>query len=330
MALTADTTDGADRPAEVTRRDDERATRYRNAEAAMWRVHGATAVSERWFSVASTGTRIRVLEHGDGPPVLFVHGGPNAGSAWAPVAARVGTLRSIVLDRPGCGLSEPLSRIDRAVDLWEAMVDVQATVIREVAGGPADVVASSFGGACALQLARARPDLVRRLVLEGAPVVEGLRINSTLRVLAAGPIGRFIAGRRATRADLRRTFRQLGHAELVDAGWPVGPDLDWSLSLMNDTLTMANDVALIQRVAGWRGFRSEWLFPVAGLAAVSAPTLWLWGGSDPFGTVELGEAWARLMPRATFEVIEGAGHLPWLDDPAWHAARIDALLGDVD
>jgi 2-hydroxy-6-oxonona-2,4-dienedioate hydrolase len=291
-----------------------------------WRHHGASAVEERWVTIPSFGTRVRVLEHGEGPPVLFVHGGPNAGSTWAPVVGRAHGLRALVLDRPGCGLSDPLPRIGGATELWQAMVDTQTAVITELVGGPVDVVGSSFGGGCALHLALNRPDLVRRLVLEGAPAVEGLHINMTLRMLATGPVGRFIARQRATLADLRRTFRQLGHAALVDAGWPGGPDLNWALSMMNDTATMANDVALVQRVANWRGFRTEWLFPVGGLASVSASTLWLWGGNDPFGTVELGRSWAERMPEANFEAIEGAGHLPWLDDPAWHAARIAAFL----
>ena len=34
------------------------------------------------------------------------------------------------------------------------------------------------------------------------------------------------------------------------------------------------------------------------------------------------------MQEATFETIDGAGHLPWLDDPAWNAAQLVAFLGD--
>lgn len=306
------------------------ASRYRKAEAGAWRHHGASAVEERWVTIPSTGSRVRVLEHGEGPPVLFVHGGPNAGSTWAAVVGRSRGLRALVLDRPGCGLSDPLPAIAGPTELWQAMVDTQAAVITELADGPVDVVASSFGGGCALHLARSRPELVRRLVLEGAPVVEGLRTNLTLRMLATGPVGRSIARQRATQANLRRTFRQLGHGALVDAGWPDGPDLDWALSMMNDTATMANEVALVQRVANWRGFRREWLFPVGGLASVRAPTLWLWGAHEPFGSVELGRSWAEQMPDARLEVIEGAGHLPWLDDPVWHAERIAAFLkGDT-
>lgn len=100
--------------------------------------------------------------------------------------------------------------------------------------------------------------------------------------------------------------------------------------MVNDTPTMATDVALIQQVANWRGFRPGWLVPVDQLAWINAPTLWLWGSREPFGPVALGRSWATLMPRATFEVVDGAGHLPWLDDPAWHAARLVAFLGDSD
>ena len=48
---------------------------------------------------------------------------------------------------------------------------------------------------------------------------------------------------------------------------------------------------------------------------------------DPFGRVEQGRQWAASMSAGTFESFADAGHLPWLDDPATHAARIAAFLG---
>jgi hypothetical protein len=45
-------------------------TSYRRAEAAMWAEHGAPGPRERWVEVAAAGTRVRVLEHGQGRPVL--------------------------------------------------------------------------------------------------------------------------------------------------------------------------------------------------------------------------------------------------------------------
>lgn len=300
--------------------------RYRAAETAFWAYHGAPQPREHWVAVPATGGRVRVLEHGVGRPVLFVHGGPNAGSTWAPVVGRLPGIRALALDRPGCGLSEPLAPGIAAGRTWASMVDVQVAVVEQLVGEPVDIVGSSFGGGCALSLAEARPDLVRRVVLEGIPTVAGMRLALNLRILAAGPVGRFIARQEATEAALGRTFRQLGHGRLVGSGWPSGPDLAWGLSMMNDTSTMRNEVALIQSVATWRGFRPGRLVPAEVLGRVAAPTLWLWGGADPFGSVELGRTWAGRMPSATIDVLEGSGHLPWLDDPSWHARRIGDFL----
>ncbi len=40
--------------------------------------------------------------------MLFLHGGPGAaGSAWAPLAAKLPNHRCLLVDRPGTGLSDP-------------------------------------------------------------------------------------------------------------------------------------------------------------------------------------------------------------------------------
>ena len=46
--------------------------------------------------------------HGEGPAVVFIHGASNGGSSWASLVARLDGFRCIMLDRPGCGLSDPL------------------------------------------------------------------------------------------------------------------------------------------------------------------------------------------------------------------------------
>jgi len=303
------------------------AARYRAAERAFWAHHSAPVPTERWVDVSSLGLRVRVLDAGSGPPVLFIHGGPNAGTTWAPLAGGLTGRRSLALDRPGCGLSDRLSsETFEPGRIGPAMADVGVAVIEQLAEGSVDLVASSFGGACALWLAERRPDLVRRLVLEGAPAIDGMRAALNIRMLAAGPIGRFIARQPATRGILRMTFRQLGHRRLVERGWPTGPDLDWGLSMMNDTRTMASEVTMIQAAATWRGFKPGRLFDPAALPRIAVPTLWLWGERDPFGDEALGRRWAAAMPFATFEVQPGAGHLPWIDDPEHHARRIETFL----
>lgn len=82
--------------------------RYRVAERRLWESKGVTP-TERRLHLTRNGVDVRVLEAGNGPPVLFVHGGNVSGSSWAALVARLPGFRCIVLDRPGCGLSDPLA-----------------------------------------------------------------------------------------------------------------------------------------------------------------------------------------------------------------------------
>lgn len=302
------------------------AARYRAAEQAMWAAHGAPLPDERWVDVQEPRIRVRVLEAGSGRSALFVHGGPNAGGTWGPLVGELSDIHAVAVDRPGCGLSDPLDYSTMSSQaIAEAMVSTLIASIESTVAAPVDVVGSSFGGACALWLASSRPDLVRSIVLEGVPMIEGARLAMNLRVLAVGPVGRFIAGRTASEDDVRRTFKQLGHGRLVAAGWPSGADRDWGLSMMNDTDTMRNEVALIQHAASWRGFKTGALFDPDGLSGIDAPTLWLIGDRDPFGSPDVCRGWAERMSSASVEIMRDSGHLPWLDDPSMHARKIETF-----
>lgn len=171
---------------------------------------------------------------------------------------------------------------------------------------------------------------MRSLGIEGVPTLDGMVLAPNLRMLAVKPVGRLIARLPARDADVRRTFRQLGHERLVDSGWPSGPDRDWGLSMMNDTATMRNEVRLIQKGATWRRFRPGMFLDPSALTRIDVPALWLTGDRDPFGSPALMTDWAARMPSSTLHVLPDSGHLPWLDDPAAHAQRISAFGGHLD
>jgi pimeloyl-ACP methyl ester carboxylesterase len=63
------------------------------------------------------------------------------------------------------------------------------------------------------------------------------------------------------------------------------------------------------------------------LSRISVPTLVLWGASDGIVSPAYGRAYADSIPGASFEVIEGAGHHPELEQPEALAQRIAAFLG---
>ncbi|MGH3266064.1 MAG: alpha/beta fold hydrolase [Trebonia sp.] len=61
------------------------------------------------------------------------------------------------------------------------------------------------------------------------------------------------------------------------------------------------------------------------LGRVQTPALLIWGDSDAIVTPDYGRGYARSFPRAHFELVTGAGHLPQIEQPAVTFALIDAF-----
>ena len=83
--------------------------RYREVERRLWKSVRLEPV-ERRIRVAGVGVRVQLVE--DGPPVVFLHGGPNSGSTWAPLLPHLTKFRCYVVDRPGTGLSDDFVLLD--------------------------------------------------------------------------------------------------------------------------------------------------------------------------------------------------------------------------
>ena len=65
----------------------------------------------------------------------------------------------------------------------------------------------------------------------------------------------------------------------------------------------------------------------AGLARVAAPVMMYVGQAEIGPTPELAAEAVGLFPGWKLTVQPGAGHYPWLDDPAWFTASLLAFLG---
>jgi pimeloyl-ACP methyl ester carboxylesterase/acyl carrier protein len=134
----------------------------------------AAAPAPAPVGVARVGPRgVRVVEHGTGLPVVFVHGGgfggPESWQTQLPLAAR---WRLVILSRPGYDGSPAAAGEDYLDD---------AAVIAELLGDGAHLVAQSYGTLGAMHAAARRPDAVRSLTLiesaatsvaRGLPVVD--------------------------------------------------------------------------------------------------------------------------------------------------------------
>jgi pimeloyl-ACP methyl ester carboxylesterase len=67
-------------------------------------------------------------------------------------------------------------------------------------------------------------------------------------------------------------------------------------------------------------------FEDAELAAISHPTLHVYGTADSVGSVEIWKRVAGVLPRGELRVVEGAGHMPWFDDSARVAEEVGRFL----
>ncbi len=289
----------------------------------MWQHHGMEP-TELWVEDDVLGLRVRALEHGRGRPVLFVHGTPTAGGVFVPLVGQLRGVRAIVVDRPGCALSDPLDLTgmtpERLRDLTEVWLSL---LIGAVTEGPVDVVASSAGGLAALVLAARRPDLVRSLALLGAPAVEGMKVPMRMRMATFAPVARAVARHHINARDLRRSFRTMGHGDLVSAGGLSQADLEWRYALSRDTHTYAHELQQLRLAGTWRGLRPQWVASTAEIESVVAPSLWVAGENDPYATPERMRSWAGHARDATVHVMPGSGHQPWIDRPAEHARLLE-------
>jgi 2-hydroxy-6-oxonona-2,4-dienedioate hydrolase len=295
--------------------------RYREAEATLWGTVGL-APSEHHVRLATTGTTVRVQEVGDGQPVLFIHGGPNAGSTWAPMVAHLAGFRCLLVDRPGTGLSAPYPITTTNLPR------IGAAFVSDVLDGlgidRAHVVASSFGGHLALRSAIAHPDRIGRMVQMACPALtEGDRIPAFMRLLTRGWIRRVVNALPPNERAARSILRQIGHGKSLDADRIPQAFLDWYLDLQRHTDTMRNDGEMIGQALP---HRAELTLSDDQLAQAEVPTLFWWGSDDTFGGEDVARQLVGAMPHAELTMVPDAGHLPWLDDPAAAARATSAFL----
>jgi pimeloyl-ACP methyl ester carboxylesterase len=301
---------------------------YREAEARLFDDAGIDP-QEAWLNLPRVGVRSRVLEAGEGHPVVFLHGGPMAAATWAYVVANLDGMRAILVDRPGCGLSEAPTQIPDPTTLPMYVEQLTEDVLDALDLTEATLVGSSLGGYSALRSAAALPDRVRRVFLAGCPpFVPGWTQIPFFTMLRVPLLGRLLPYLPATSATVRIGLRQMGQTRsLIEGEIPVAM-LDWELAWQRHTNTLRNDARMIRRcgtLAG--GFDRRLDLSPEDLDQIHTPVHILIGSSDPIGGADVGRDLERLIPNATLEIWDGAGHLPWLDDPSKLARSVRSFVG---
>jgi 2-hydroxy-6-oxonona-2,4-dienedioate hydrolase len=289
---------------------DER--RYRDVEERFWKWLEVTPTEER-IHLPRTDVTVRLQILGDGPPVLFLHGGGGSGASFGNLAARMKDFRCLLLDRPGTGLSDPLKTPPNLESLPQFAETLPLDVLDALSIERAHFVSSSFGGYFALRTARAHPDRVDRIVQFSFPV--GACMDPPplfLRVGFVPILRRLVTARPPSKRMLRRLFSVMGHRESVKDGRISEEILEGFAALLKYTDTMRNEFAMGNAFFTLRGINSLALQD-AMLAEIKTPVLFFWGTNDHNGGADKARELVDRIPNAELELVEG-GHASWLDD----------------
>lgn len=248
-----------------------------------------------------------IEQHGSGPDLVMLHGWGLHGGLFGPVIEPLAQhFRLHLLDLPGHGRST-MSKGDYTIE------SVAETVAAAVPPG-ANWLGWSLGGRIALQAAANRA-AIDRLILVGAnpcftqkpdwphamPENELEQFAASLRDNYKATLQRFLALQSRGSERAREELRNLRDA-LFAHGEP-------------DPQALAGGLEIL---------RSADLRPA--LPTIEQPTLVLHGERDTLAPLAAAEYTAGQLPHGKLEVIEGAGHAPFISHPEEFTSAVRGFL----
>jgi len=250
--------------------------RYRAAERRLWQSCGVTPTEQR-VRLDRIGVTVRVQEVGQGPAVVFVHGASTSGTSWASLVARLRGFRCLLLDRPGCGLSDPLpARLDDMDALGTFAEALIVDVLEALQLDRAHLVATSFGGYLALRTAAAHPERIGRMVEFGWPIgAPAGRIPLLMRLTSVPALARLLTTLPPNERAVRALFRSIGLRQSLAAGRISAETIGCYLALLRDTDTLRNELTAGPRIITLRGMNDRVLLPAGLLAAIRTTVYFL-------------------------------------------------------
>jgi proline iminopeptidase len=259
------------------------------------------------------------------PTLLVLHGGPGAHHDYLlpQMLALADEYELLFYDQRGGGRSKT---DDRAPITWETHVNDLALVVAELEVDPLSLVGYSWGGLLALLYSieaaagRVAPMPDRLVLIDPAPVTRAYRAefeSEFARRQSGADVTRLRTELAAS--DLRErdpdAYRQRAF-ELSVAGYFADPAATHNLTPFRVTGRVQQSV--------WDSLGDYNLLKPGALDTVKLPALVLHGRQDPIplasSTAAAAALGARLVP------IDGAGHVPYVEQPAALFAAIREFL----
>jgi pimeloyl-ACP methyl ester carboxylesterase len=269
------------------------------------------------------GTTLHYATSGAGEPILLIPGLGLDHSYYRfgmPLLAR--HLQVLAVDPRGIGRSTKPPP-PYTVEAW---ADDFAVMIDKLGFGPIHVLGSSLGGSMALALAQRHPGKVKSLMVVGgfSELDRATELNFRLRLRLIEKLG--MSDEVADYMGLWTLTRKF-----------INSDAGYATMRANQDIIRANSAesysAFVEALLKWGrcqpGQEREAKFTTL-LDSIALPTLVVTSDNDHLIPKELSDLIAARIPGAKLVVMPGAGHIPFMEQPAEVVRIVLAFLEGLD
>jgi pimeloyl-ACP methyl ester carboxylesterase len=261
------------------------------------------------------GVRLYYEIHGGGEPLVLVHGSWVDATRWRFVVPGLAeSFRVLVYDRRGHSRSEGP---DGAGGVDEDGDDL-AQLLETIDLAPAHVVTSSYGGNIALRLATRRPQTFRSLSCHEPPLWSLLQHDpQAQQILQQGASSLDAVGRRIADGDHEGAARQFVEEVAFGPGaWENELPAEMRAIFVQNAPTYLDELQDPKQLH----------IDEDALSQLELPVRLTQGSESPPTFPAVIDRLIELIPHATRETIDGAGHAPQLTHPERY---VEVVTGTV-
>lgn len=267
---------------------------------------------------------VHYLEIGSGKPLILIHGGGAHASQWINIIKPLAQhFHLYIVDRPGCGLTDTINYRD--IDYKQSAIDFVRSFMDAVGLEQAMFTANSMGGYFSICFSLEYAERVEKLLLIGAPAGMNHWIPLMPRLMGTKGLNSFMMRLAKPNTKMvRMNYKQL---MMADASKLSDDFLKHELALAFLPDAVKSMLTMFESVLTLKGFRKD-LYIGDKLSDLKIPVRFIWGDKDVFEKPDTGLSKAKAINDYKFEVVENAGHAPWLDQPQKCAELMIKMLKD--